>query len=113
MRVGKSSLELSIMTARLKFIREIMSRHVVSVDLQDTIEKVEHVPNQRKISSAPVVDFSADGRKSECFGIICLRDIAYFHGMKKIRNRLMHGKSAATGRMRSVRICRSPMRRKS
>lgn len=60
-----------------------MTRIVVSVDMHDTVEKVEHVLNQHKISSAPVVDSGGNAIKGECFGIVSLRDIAHFHELKK------------------------------
>ena len=60
-----------------------MTRHVVSVDMQDPVEKVEHVLNEYKIASVPVVDAGRRAAQAECFGVISLRDIAFFHEKKK------------------------------
>ena len=66
-----------------KKIRAIMTKHVISVDMQDTIEKVEHILNSHKLSSVPVIDSARRSDLNECFGIISLRDLAHFHESKK------------------------------
>jgi len=60
-------------------ILEIMSGALVTVDMQDTVLRVEEILNEHNLSSAPVID----SEKCDCFGIISLKDIAHFHAAKK------------------------------
>lgn len=60
-------------------IVEIMRTAVVTVDMQDTVLKVEAVLNGHNLSSVPVID----PERHDCFGIISLKDIAHFHATKK------------------------------
>lgn len=60
-------------------ITAIMQKHVISVDMQDTIDKVEDILNSHELSSVPVID-SARG---DCFGIISSPDLVHFHTAKK------------------------------
>lgn len=59
-------------------ISSIMQKHVISVAMEDTIDKVEDILNINKFSSLPVVD--ANGG---CFGIISSPDIVRFHAAKQ------------------------------
>lgn len=73
-------------------ISDIMTPHVISVDMQDSVEKVEHILTSHKLSSVPVVDSAKSSLMNECFGIISLADLAHFHHSKKILSRYAHGK---------------------
>ena len=60
-----------------------MTKHVISVDMQDTVEKVEHILNSHKLASVPVIDSARSSLQNECFGIISPPDLARFHELKK------------------------------
>ena len=60
-------------------ILDIMSVSLVTVDMQDTVLRVEEILNEHNLSSAPVID----RERHDCFGIISLKDIAHFHAAKK------------------------------
>ncbi|MGZ5608672.1 MAG: CBS domain-containing protein [Methylobacter sp.] len=51
-----------------------MNKHITTVDINDTIDKVEKIMSAHRSSCALVVD-SNQG----CFGIISYPDIAHFH----------------------------------
>jgi CBS domain-containing protein len=59
-------------------ISTIMTKNVVVVDYQDTIEKVEAVLNSRGHHCVPVGD-----KAGSIFGVISLKDIEAFHRAKK------------------------------
>lgn len=59
-------------------ICDIMTVVVVTVDMQDTVHRVEEILNEHNISSVPVIDPEIH----DCFGIISLKDIAHFHAAK-------------------------------
>lgn len=58
---------------------EVMHASVVTVGMQDTVQRVEEVLNERNLSSVPVIDPA----RQDCFGIISLKDISHFHATKK------------------------------
>lgn len=60
-------------------ITTIMQKHVVSVSMGDTIEKVEETLNSRRLSSVPVIDPA----RGDCFGIISAPDLVRFHAAKR------------------------------
>lgn len=60
-------------------IFDIMTVVVVTVDMQDTVHRVEEILNEHSLSSVPVID----PERHDCFGIISLKDIAHFHATKK------------------------------
>jgi len=60
-------------------IRGIMHAFVATVDMQDTVLRVEQALNENNLSSMPVID----SERHDCFGIISLKDIAHFHALKK------------------------------
>ena len=60
-------------------ILDIMSVSLVTVDMHDTVLRVEEIFNEHNLSSAPVIDHE----RHDCFGIISLKDIAHFHAAKK------------------------------
>jgi len=62
---------------------EFMSTPVITVDMEDTIEKVEKVFNEKDLQSVPVIDKSNGPLRSECFGIISLTDLAHFRDKKR------------------------------
>jgi CBS domain-containing protein len=51
----------------------------VSVNMADTVLRVEEVMNEHNLSSVPVID----PVRGDCFGIISLKDIRHFHETKK------------------------------
>jgi len=55
-----------------------MNKHVMTVDINDTIEKVEKIMRSHKSSCVMVVDSNQGG-----FGVISYPDIVYFHGKGK------------------------------
>ena len=55
-----------------------MTKTVVSVDIEDTVEQVEATMNSKSLSSVPVADSSG-----VIFGIISLKDIEAFRTAKK------------------------------
>ncbi|MGZ4969700.1 MAG: CBS domain-containing protein [Methylobacter sp.] len=57
-----------------KSIALLMNKHVTTVDINDTIEKVEKIMSSHKSSCVLVFD-SNQG----CFGVISYPDIAHFH----------------------------------
>jgi len=60
-------------------IHSIMSASLVTVDMQDTVRRVEEILNQHNLSSVPVID----PERHDCFGIISLKDIAHFNSAKR------------------------------
>jgi CBS domain-containing protein len=60
-------------------IIDIMSVPPVTVDMQDTVERVEEVLAEHDLSSVPVID----SERRDCFGIISLKDIAHFNATKR------------------------------
>ena len=60
-------------------IAGIMCASLVTVDMQDTVLRVEEVLNQHNLSSVPVVD----RERGDCFGIISLKDVAHFRSAKR------------------------------
>ena len=60
-------------------IFDIMTAGPVTVDMQDSVYRVEEVLNEHDLSSVPVID----PERHDCFGIISLKDIAHFHATKK------------------------------
>jgi len=50
-----------------------MTKHVVMVDIEDTIKQVEALMNSRNLSSVPVAD-----SKGNIFGIISVRQVEHF-----------------------------------
>lgn len=59
-------------------ISDMMTKVVRSVEIDDTIEKVENELKSHKLSSVPVVD-----SKGNIFGIISSPDIVLFHAARK------------------------------
>lgn len=59
-------------------ISSIMERHVRTVDMEDTVEKVESVMAETGLSMVPVVD-----AKGIVFGIISVSDLLYFNVKRK------------------------------
>lgn len=59
-------------------ISSIMEKHVRTVDMEDTVEKVESVMAETGLSIVPVVD-----AKGIIFGIISVSDLLYFNVMRK------------------------------
>jgi len=57
-----------------KPISLLMNKHITTVDINDTIEKVEKIMNLHKSSCALVIDSS-----QSCFGVICYPDIVHFY----------------------------------
>lgn len=55
-------------------ISSIMEKHVRTVDMEDTVEKVESVMAETGLSMVPVVD-----SKGIIFGIISVSDLLYFN----------------------------------
>lgn len=64
-------------------VSTIMTPIVVSAEMQDTVEKVEHILYSNKLSAVPVIDSGGDPPKNECFGIINPAELALFHEMKR------------------------------
>ena len=60
-------------------ISEIMTTVLITVDMEDSVHRVEEVLNEHSLSSIPVIDHE----KHDCFGIISLKDISIFHAAKK------------------------------
>ena len=60
-------------------IADIMTVVVVTVDMQDSVHRVEEIMNEHSLSSVPVID----PERHDCFGIISLKDIAHFHAAGK------------------------------
>ena len=60
-------------------ILSIMCGSLITVDMQDTVLRVEDVLNQHNLSSVPVID----PERRDCFGIISLKDIAQFRAAKR------------------------------
>ena len=60
-------------------ILDIMRAFVATVDMQDTVLRVEQALNENNLSSMPVID----SERCDCFGIISLKDLAHFHSLKK------------------------------
>ena len=60
-------------------IAGIMCASLVTVDMRDTVLRVEEVLNQHNLSSVPVVD----PERGDCFGIISLKDVAHFRSAKR------------------------------
>ncbi len=61
-----------------KPISALMTTVVVSVDTEDTVERIEQVMNSRNHTSVPVCD-----KSGEVFGIISLKDLEHFRFAKK------------------------------
>lgn len=61
-----------------KPISSLMERDVVTVDIDDSIEKVESVMNSHDVTYVPVID-----EGGAIFGIITARDLLHFHSLKK------------------------------
>ena len=60
-------------------ILDIMSVSLITVDMQDTVLRVEEILNEHNLSSTLVID----REKHDCFGIISLKDITHFHAAKR------------------------------
>ncbi|MBS1196919.1 MAG: hypothetical protein H6R18_704 [Proteobacteria bacterium] len=59
-------------------VSEVMTAAVVTVDTQDTLDKVEEVMDSHHLTSVPVVD-----SKGVVFGVISACDLVRFHNMHK------------------------------
>lgn len=57
-----------------KPISLIMNKHTTTVDISDTIDKVQQIMKAHKYSCVPVID-----PNHSCFGVICYLDILRFH----------------------------------
>jgi len=55
-------------------ISSLMNKHIATVDINDTIDKVEKIMDLHKLKFALVID-SNQG----CFGVISYSDIVHFH----------------------------------
>jgi CBS domain-containing protein len=60
-------------------ILDIMSVPPVTVDMQDTVHRVEEILVEHDLSSVPVID----PERRDCFGIISLKDIAHFNATRR------------------------------
>ncbi len=61
-----------------KPISSLMEKHVTTVDVDDTIDRIEELLDSHKLSCVPVVD-----SKGNCFGVISSPDIVHFHAIHK------------------------------
>ncbi|MCK9531032.1 MAG: CBS domain-containing protein [Gammaproteobacteria bacterium] len=61
-----------------KQIASLMTRSVVTVDIDDTVESIERVLREGAFAFAPVL-----GRQGECFGVISASDIVQFHSRQE------------------------------
>ena len=59
-------------------IASLMTRSVVTVDIDDTVENVERVLREGAFAFVPVL-----GRQGECFGVISASDIVQFHSRQE------------------------------
>jgi CBS domain-containing protein len=59
-------------------IDSLMTRNVVTVDIDDTVESVERVLREGAFAFVPVV-----GRHGKCFGVISASDIVRFHSRQE------------------------------
>lgn len=62
-----------------KKISSVMVKPVVTVDMEDTVEKIEHILNLYQLSTVPVID----SVRGDCFGIISASDIVHFLGANR------------------------------
>ncbi len=60
-------------------ILDIMRASLATVDMQDTVLRVEQALNGHNLSSMPVID----SERHDCFGIISLKDVTHFHSLKR------------------------------
>src|SRR5512135_3123945 len=58
-------------------VTSIMNRMVVAVDIDDTVESVEHLLNSGIYSFVPVLD-----AKGNPFGVISAPDLVHFHAAR-------------------------------
>lgn len=77
-KVGQLILCLSTKFRMNKPIALLMNRHATTVDINDTIDKVEKIMNSHKSSCVLVIDWD-----QSCFGVISHPDIVRFHEMGK------------------------------
>lgn len=59
-------------------VSEVMTKSVLTVDTQDTLDKVEEAMNSHHVTSVPVVD-----GKGVIFGILSAYDLIHFHALHK------------------------------
>lgn len=64
-----------------KTISSLMTRNILTVDVEDTVEKVEAIMDTHKLSCVPVID-----SQGGCFGVISLTDLLHFHVLHKNQN---------------------------
>jgi len=61
-----------------KPISSLMEKYITTVDINDTVDKVEELLDSHKLSCVPVVD-----SKGGCFGVISAPDLVHFHAIRK------------------------------
>lgn len=61
-----------------QLISSLMEKHVTSVNLEDSIGRVEDILDTHKLSCVPVVD-----AENQCFGVISAPDLVHFHRLRK------------------------------
>ena len=61
-----------------KPISSLMEKHVTTVDVDDTIDRIEELLDSHKLSCVPVVD-----SKGNCFGVISSPDLVHLHTIRK------------------------------
>ena len=61
-----------------KPISALMEKNVLTVNADDTVDRVEAIISSHKLSFVPVIDSNG-----ECFGVISAPDLLHFHAMHK------------------------------
>jgi len=61
-----------------KPISSIMENQVITVSLDDTVDRVEELMYSHKLSSLPVID-----SEQNCFGVISATDLSHFYALKE------------------------------
>ena len=61
-----------------KTISSLMTKNILAVGADDTVDRVEAIMNSHKLSCVPVID-----SKGGCFGVISSSDLVHFHALHK------------------------------
>ena len=61
-----------------KTISSLMTKNIVTVDAEDTVDRVEAIMDTHKLSCVPVID-----SQGGCFGVISSSDLMHFHMLHK------------------------------
>ena len=69
-----------------KTISSLMTKNIVTVDAEDTVDRVEAIMDTHKLSCVPVID-----SQGGCFGVISSSDLMHFHTLHHccpVKNRI-------------------------